>query len=209
MNRTLATLATVAVLALVLSIFLGHRWKSRASERAHDFQRWQELYKADSADFVLRIAQLEDSLGKLGTIGDSLRAGWVVSREASGAAIITIRNLIAQLPQGQRAAVTVAIGTITEEREVCAALVTNCEARASAERSGRLEALARLRASDSLRTATSVMWQDAERRAGGKWSLALTGGYGLTLANNQVCTGASATIGVSYRLARLRLPWPF
>lgn len=165
MNRTLATLATVAVLALLVAALLGRGWKADAGRKQVELVQAQERYTADSADYVLRIERLEDSLAELGKVGDSLRAGWAVSREASGAAIITIRNLVAQLPQEHRATVTVALGEIIGAREACDALVANCETRVGAERSGRLEALARLRASDSLRTRTSVLWQDAERRA--------------------------------------------
>ena len=113
----------------------------------------------------MRVAQLEDSLKKLGRMGDSLRAGWAVSREASAAGLVTIRNLIAQLPAPARDSAAAAVVAIIDEQAACSLVVINCEARAGAERSGRLEALARLWASDSLRTATSVLWVDAERRA--------------------------------------------
>lgn len=165
MNRTLALVATVATLVLLVATFLGRGWKDKAGRRQVELEQAQERYTADSAAFEARVAVLEDSLGRLNVVGDSLRAGWAVSREASGAAIITIRNLVAQLPQEHRATVTVALGEIVGAREACDALVANCETRVGAERSGRLEALARLRASDSLRTETYGLWEDAERRA--------------------------------------------
>lgn len=206
MNKTLGTVATVAVVALLLAVLLGRGWKGDVGRKQVELVQAQERYTADSADFALRITQLEDSIAKLGQAGDSLRAGWAVSREASAAALITLRNLIPQLPREDRAAVTVAVGTIIAEQRGCSLVVANCEARVGAERSGRLEALARLRASDSLRTATSVLWKDAERRAGRDWSLGVTGGYGMVFSSPQVCTGPAVTAGVSYRV---RLPWPF
>lgn len=209
MNRILAAIATAAVLVLLVSVLLGRHWRSEAGRKADELRQAQARYSADSTAFVARMAQLEESLTTLNTIGDSLRAGWLISREASGAAIITIRNLIARLPVGDRGAANVAIGTIIGERQACTALVSNCEARVATERTAKLEALAQLHDSDSLRTATSVMWEDAERRAGSRWSLSVSGGYGFTAAGDRMCTGATASLGVSYRLARLRLPWPF
>lgn len=165
MNRTLGTIATVAVLALLVAVLLGRGWRGDAGKKQLELAQAQARYSADSAAFAARVQILEDSLTRLTQAGDSLRAGWAVSREASGAAIITLRNLVAQLPREHRAEVTVAVGTIIHEQEACSLVVINCEARAEAERSGRLEALDQLRASDSLRTATAVLWQDAERRA--------------------------------------------
>lgn len=207
MNRVLGTLATIAVLALVLAVFLGQRWKGDAGRRAVELAQARERYSADSAAFVLRVQELEDSLAKLNQAGDSLRAGWAISREASSAAIITLRNLAGHLPGGDRAAVNVAIGTIVEERAACSAVVTNCEARVTAERSGRLEALERLRASDSLRTVTELARVDAERRTS-PWGIGATAGFGGVVSGGQMCTGAGATVGISYRRV-FRLPWPF
>lgn len=165
MSTTLGTLATVATLALLVAVLLGRGWKGDATKRGVELEQAQARYTEDSAAFAARLAALEDSLSRLGQAGDSLRAKLAVSREASGAAIITIRNLIGKLPREDRAAVTVAVGEIVRAGQACDALVANCEARVATERTGRLEALARLQASDSLRTGTYALWQDAERRA--------------------------------------------
>jgi hypothetical protein len=207
MNRTLGTLATVAVLALLIAVFLGQRWKGDAGRRAVEFAQARERYTADSADFALRVQALEDSIGKLTVAGDSLRAGWAISHEAAGAALVTLRDLASRLSGGDRAAVNVAVGTIIEERQACSLVVANCEARAQAERSGRLEALARLRASDSLRSVTELARVDAERRAA-PWGIGATAGFGGVVSGGQFCSGAGVTAGVTYRKS-FRLPWPF
>jgi hypothetical protein len=207
MNRTLATLATVAILALLIAVFLGQRWKGDSGRRAQELAAARAQYTADSTAFALRVQVLEDSLGKLAVAGDSLRAGWAISREASSAALVTLRQVAGRLTGGDRAAVNVAVGTIIEDRQACSLVVVNCEARAQAERSGRLEALTRLRASDSLRSVTELARLDAERRAT-PWGIGATAGFGGVASGGQFCSGAGVTLGVTYRQT-LRLPWPF
>lgn len=151
MKMVLRGVVVLLVAIAVLAVILGNGWKVRATVA-------EKRYSVDSALFELRRQQLEDSIARLNRAGDSLKAGWAISREAADAGLSTIRQFIASLPAPQRDSAERAIVAVEEDRAQCSLVVLNCEARVGAERSGRLEALARLRSADSLRA-------DAERRA--------------------------------------------
>jgi hypothetical protein len=162
MNRALGIITTAALFGLLVCVFYRGQ---RTTQQEVELKQAQVRYARDSIAFARRRAALEDSLVQLALRGDSLRRALTVARQASAAGIITIRNLIARLPRQDRAAVTVSLGEIVRAGEACDVALANCEAQLAAERTGRREALARLQASDSLRTVTDLQRQDAERRA--------------------------------------------
>lgn len=165
MNKTLATLATVAVLALLVSSLLGMRWKAEAGEKGAALLEAQTRYTEDSTGFVNRMQQLGDSLAAQTHVGDSLTKALGVYREAMPAALGTIRSLIASQPAAAQPALNTAVDVVIQAGNTCDATVANCETRAATSHQRELEALAQLQKSDSLRGATTVRWQDAEKRA--------------------------------------------
>ena len=165
MNKTLATIATVATLALLTSALLGMRWKAEAGEKGAALQLALDRYSTDSAASAGRMAQLAESLEVLTTVGDSLKAALGLSREASTAAIGTIRTLIASRPAAEQPALNTAVDVVIRAGDTCDATVANCEARVQTSHQRELEALAQLQRADSVKDATVTRWQDAEKRA--------------------------------------------
>lgn len=165
MNKTLATLATVAVLALLVSSLLGMRWKAEAGEKGVALMLAQDRYSKDSTLSAARMRVLGESLEVQNHVGDSLRKANAVYKEAMPAALGTIRSLIASQPAAAQPALNTAVDVVIQAGNTCDATVANCEARAATSHQRELEALAQLQKSDSLRGATTVRWQDAEKRA--------------------------------------------
>lgn len=165
MNKALVTVALVCAVLMLASAVFGAKWKQEAGAKGAALLEAQTRYTADSTGFVNRMQQLGDSLELLTKAGDSLKTALGLSREASGAAIGTIRSLIASQPAAAQPALNTAVDVVIRAGDTCDATVANCEARAATSHQRELEALAQLQKSDSLRGATTVRWQDAEKRA--------------------------------------------
>lgn len=165
MNKALVTVALVCAVLMLASSVFGARWKAESDKKGAQLVLAQNRYTADSTASAARMQVLGESLEVLTTVGDSLKTALGLSREASGAAIGTIRSLIASQPAAAQPALNTAVDVVIRAGDTCDATVANCEARVETAHQRELEALAQLQKSDSLRGATTVRWQDAEKRA--------------------------------------------
>lgn len=178
------------------------RWRVRLDERDDSLR----AFRARLAAALAEAAQLRvDSAARYAELA--------VANEAATAGVGTIRYLLSLLPDTAAAGRgRVALEDMLRAGEKCTETLRNCEQRAAnADRRAR-DAEGQVDGLEADLDTTQTKWERAERDAAARWSLGATGGYALTAPpGGQVCAGPSLTIGLSYRLGRLRLPdfWPF
>lgn len=194
-------LTEVGVIVGLVSLTVHYCNAGRAADA-----RWTAKLAEDSAltaAWVARDSTAQATLVALRADSTARAAELAVAAEAGAAALLTIRTLARSNPDtAQRGALERVAGAVAERFAACDAALTNCEARATVADSAARDARRNLLRLSATLDSTATRWRAAEARAGRRWYVVATGGYGFCAAGGTLAGGPTLSIGVGRRL------WP-